>query len=140
LTTLSIDLSNTALDRLRENLGENRLLHPRHTLLRADCLAWVDEAVRARARFDLIVLDPPSASLSKAAARDLDIQRDHVRLVDACAALLTPHGTLYFSTNLRTFAIDDGLARRLTLREITSDTVPPDFRGRPHRTFMHSRT
>jgi 23S rRNA (cytosine1962-C5)-methyltransferase len=137
--TLSVDLSNTALDRLRENLRLNALDGDRHVLLRRDCLAWLDEAVHTALRFDIIVLDPPSASVSKAATRDLDVQRDHVTLVERAAALLAPSGSLFFSTNLRTFALDDALAGRLAIREITKDTVPPDFRGRPHRTFLHTR-
>jgi len=136
--TLSVDLSNTALERLRENLRLNVLTDKRHALLRADCLAWLDEAALGPERFDVIVLDPPSASVSKAAMRDLDVQRDHVVLLQRAAALLAPLGTLYFSTNLRSFVIDGGVARNLALREITNETVPPDFRGRPHRTFMHT--
>jgi len=140
-STLSVDLSSTALAVLDENLALNGLTdRDKHVSTRADCTAHLAVLARAPRRFDWIVLDPPSASKSKAADGDLDVQRDHVRLVEQCAALLAPGGTLAFSTNLRSFELDAGLARRVPLIEITDETVPIDFRGRPHRTYLHSRT
>lgn len=138
--TMSVDLSSTALTALDENLALNGLTdRDKHVSTRADCLAHLAVLARAPHRFDWIVLDPPSASKSKAAEGDLDVQRDHVRLVEQCAALLAPGGVLAFSTNLRSFVLDERLARALSLVEITKESVPIDFRGRPHRTFLHTR-
>jgi 23S rRNA (cytosine1962-C5)-methyltransferase len=108
----------------------------RHVLVRADVLAWLTGAVATRQRYDLIVLDPPSFSNSKKMQNVLDVQLDHFRLVSQCHALLSAGGELFFSTNLRSFEIDAQLAEKLSLHEITHQTVPEDFR-RPNRAGPH---
>jgi 23S rRNA (cytosine1962-C5)-methyltransferase len=111
----------------------------RHRLVSADALAWLDTAVAARERYEVIVLDPPSFSNSKKMTGVLDVQRDHVRLVSQCHALLADGGELFFSTNLRSFRIDEQLVAQCALREITHQSVPEDFRrptgAGPHRAW-----
>jgi 23S rRNA (cytosine1962-C5)-methyltransferase len=134
----TIDLSNTYQGWTARNFALNGIDPGRHRLVRADVLAWLDEAVGAAERYDLIVLDPPSFSNSKAMQGVLDVQRDHVRLISRCHDLLAGGGELFFSTNLRSFAMDPSLERRLALREITHESVPEDFRRpgrRPHRAW-----
>lgn len=139
----TVDLSNTYQAWTARNFALNGIDTGRHTLLRADVLAWLVGAVAARERYDVIVLDPPSFSNSKKMQGVLDVQRDHVRLVGQCHELLADGGELFFSTNLRSFAIDPELLRRLALREITRHSVPEDFRrpGRPgpHRAWHAER-
>ena len=60
----------------------------------------------------------------------LDIQRDHAALVNATRALLDPGGELFFSTNLRTFKLDPALAADPLCVDITTRTLPEDFRDR----------
>jgi 23S rRNA (cytosine1962-C5)-methyltransferase len=134
----TVDLSNTYLAWAARNFKLNGIDPRRHRLLRADVLAWLPEALAAGERYDLIVLDPPSFSNSKKMQGVLDVQRDHARLVGQCHELLAESGELYFSTNLRSFAMDTELAQRLRLRDITSGSVPEDFRrpGKPpHRAW-----
>jgi 23S rRNA (cytosine1962-C5)-methyltransferase len=126
----TVDLSNTYLDWATRNFAANGLDPRKHRLVRADVLAWLDIACRERQRYDLIVLDPPAFSNSKAMARSLDIQRDHARLIEATRMLLAPGGELYFSTNLRTFKLDAALADDRACTEITARTLPEDFRDR----------
>ncbi len=139
----TVDLSNTYQAWTARNFALNGIDSGRHTLVRADVLAWLVEAAAARERYDVIVLDPPSFSNSKKMQGVLDVQRDHVRLVSQCHQLLTDGGELFFSTNLRSFAIDPQLAQQLSLREITHQSVPEDFRrpGRPgpHRAWHAER-
>ncbi len=135
----TVDLSNTYLAWAARNLALNGIDPARHRLLRADVLAWLPVALAAGERYDLIVLDPPSFSNSKKMQDVLDVQRDHARLVGQCHDLLADAGEMFFSTNLRSFAIDADLAGRLALREITSQSVPGDFRrpGKPpHRAWL----
>jgi 23S rRNA (cytosine1962-C5)-methyltransferase len=139
-SSLSLDLSNTYLDWARRNLQLNRVDPGRHRLERADVLEWLAEASAGEPRFDLIVLDPPSFSASKAMRRTLDVQRDHRELLERCARLLTPGGLLYFSTNLRSFRLDPAAGAGLQGEEISARTVPEDFRNRRiHRCwrFLH---
>ncbi|MCC6472720.1 MAG: class I SAM-dependent methyltransferase [Burkholderiales bacterium] len=135
----SVDLSRTYQAWTARNFALNGIDTGRHRLVRADALSWLVEALGAAQRYDVIVLDPPSFSNSKRMQGVLDVQRDHVRLVSQCHALLAQGGELFFSTNLRSFAIDPQLVQDLALREITRHTVPEDFRrpGRPgpHRAW-----
>ena len=132
----TVDLSNTYQAWTARNFALNGIDNCRHTLVRADVLAWLTAAVAARERYDVIVLDPPSFSNSKKMQGVLDVQRDHVRLVSQCHELLAEGGELFFSTNLRSFALDPQLTQRLSLREITHQSVPEDFR-RPNRPGPH---
>jgi 23S rRNA (cytosine1962-C5)-methyltransferase len=139
-SSLSVDLSNTYLDWARRNFELNALDPARHRLERADVLEWLGQAAAGGARFDLIVLDPPSFSTSKAMNRTLDIQRDHPRLLHQCERLLASGGVLYFSTNLRSFALQPEAAPSLQGEEISARTVPEDFRNRRiHRCWRFVR-
>lgn len=134
----TIDLSKTYLAWTARNLALNGIDPGAHALVRADVLAWLDGASRTAERYDVIVLDPPSFSNSKKMQGVLDVQRDHVRLVNQCHDLLADGGELFFSTNLRSFAIDPQLEQRLALRDITEQSIPEDFRRpgkRPHRAW-----
>lgn len=136
VTSDTVDLSNTYIDWAARNFALNRLDPRQHTLIRADVLTWLDQASAEGRRYDLIVLDPPAFSNSKAMDGVLDIQRDHVALVKATRALLAPGGELFFSTNLRTFKLDPALAADPGCVDITAHTLPEDFRDRRiHRAF-----
>ena len=127
-SSLSIDLSNTYLNWAKRNLQFNKLDESKHRLLRADCLQWLNQDHSER--FDLIFLDPPTFSNSKKMDDVLDVQRDHGQLIARCMRLLAPGGTLYFSTNLRSFKLDDQLSGRFDLTDISARTIPEDFQRR----------
>jgi 23S rRNA (cytosine1962-C5)-methyltransferase len=129
-STLSVDLSNTYLDWARRNLELNGVDLTRHRLLRADVRRWLPQAAAEGKRFDLIVLDPPAFSTSKAMSGVLDIQRDYPELIAGCAGVLAPGGTLYFSTNLQSFRFDTARTAGFAAEEISHRTVPEDFRNR----------
>jgi len=129
VSSVSVDLSNTYLEWAARNLALNALDRRTHALERADVLRWLDDAMQAGRTFDLIVLDPPAFSTSKAMEGVLDVQRDHPLLLERCARLLAPGGVLYFSTNLRSFKPQD-FPGALAGEEISAQTVPEDFRNR----------
>ncbi|NIC07783.1 bifunctional 23S rRNA (guanine(2069)-N(7))-methyltransferase RlmK/23S rRNA (guanine(2445)-N(2))-methyltransferase RlmL [Billgrantia bachuensis] len=132
--SVSVDLSNTYLEWARDNFALNGLDPARHRVVRDDCLRWLETA---KAQFDLIFLDPPTFSNSKKMEGTLDVQRDHVRLVTLAMARLAPGGTLVFSNNQRRFQLDEGLAERFTVEDISARTFDPDFQRRPdiHHVF-----
>jgi 23S rRNA (cytosine1962-C5)-methyltransferase len=127
--TVSVDLSQAYLDWGRDNLALNAL-EGDHQFVCVDALAWLRSASE---RFDLVVLDPPTLSRSKRMRGDLDVQRDHIEMIQGALACLAPGGTLWFSTNLTTFELDPRAFKGADVREITDKSVPPDFRHRPHR-------
>ncbi len=85
------------------------------------------------ARFDLIVMDPPTFSNSKRMDDFLDIQRDHVSLINDCLAALKPGGILYFSTNFRKFEMNMAAINSSSIKDITKATTPFDFEGKLFR-------
>jgi 23S rRNA (guanine2445-N2)-methyltransferase / 23S rRNA (guanine2069-N7)-methyltransferase len=93
-------------------------------VVREDCQSWL---ARARNRYDLILLDPPSFSNSKAMSDSFDVQRDHGDLVRKAMAVLRQQGTLYFSNNRRGFTLDASLRDEFQCEDITAQTLPPDF-------------
>jgi 23S rRNA (guanine2445-N2)-methyltransferase / 23S rRNA (guanine2069-N7)-methyltransferase len=138
-TTLSVDLSNTYLAWARRNLELNKFGARDHPLLRADCVRWleVQNALGQRGpRFGLIFLDPPTFSHSKS-TRVLDVQRDHVHLITLASGLLTPQGSLLFSTNRERFRLDRDALAALKIEDLTARSIPRDFAGhtRIHQVF-----
>jgi 23S rRNA (guanine2445-N2)-methyltransferase / 23S rRNA (guanine2069-N7)-methyltransferase len=165
LATCSVDLSANYLEWSRQNLELNgyaamleapgaaaqtawrgprsQVPHGRshaHRLLRADCLVWLREqaATNAAQRFDLILCDPPTFSNSKRMDDTLDVQRDHVELIENCMRLLTPGGTLYFSNNRRRFKLEAESLAMFDIADITAQTLDEDFKRPPppHRCWM----
>jgi 23S rRNA (cytosine1962-C5)-methyltransferase len=139
-STTSVDLSKTYLDWARRNFELNGLEFGRNRLVQADVVRFLEGERSSKDRYELIVLDPPSFSNSKRMQGVLDVQRDHVALVRGCLSLLAPGGELLFSTNLRSFRLDDDALADLSMIEISEQTVPPDFRNRRiHRCWRIKR-
>ena len=133
----SVDLSRTYLQWARRNLDLNGVAREPHELIQADCREWLDEAVAAQERYDLIFLDPPTFSNSKRMQGVLDIARDHGALIELCAQLLCSEGLLLFSTNAQRFKLDESLAERYAVNDISRATLAADFERNPriHRCF-----
>jgi 23S rRNA (guanine2445-N2)-methyltransferase / 23S rRNA (guanine2069-N7)-methyltransferase len=136
-STTSVDLSNTYLDWTRRNLTLNRLddglRDGRHRLIRSDVMAFLEASRREPGgTYDLAVVDPPTFSNSSSTDEDWDVQRGHGAALGLLAPLMSPGGVVYFSTNFRRFTLDaEGLARAgLAAREISKQTVPPEYRNR----------
>jgi 23S rRNA (guanine2445-N2)-methyltransferase / 23S rRNA (guanine2069-N7)-methyltransferase len=143
-SSVSVDLSNTYLDWAKRDFALNGLDRERHRLVRADVVSFLAESAGPTgARYDVVFLDPPSFSTSKGMEGTLDVQRDHVALIEAAARVLAPGGTLIFSTNFRKFKLDEEAltSRGLVAEDITASTIPPDFARNPriHRCFLVRR-
>ncbi|UTW07422.1 bifunctional 23S rRNA (guanine(2069)-N(7))-methyltransferase RlmK/23S rRNA (guanine(2445)-N(2))-methyltransferase RlmL [Pseudomonas benzenivorans] len=137
-STTSVDLSKTYLDWARRNLSLNGY-SDKQRLEQGDVMAWLAED---RGEYELIFIDPPTFSNSKRMEGVFDVQRDHVQLLDLAMARLAPGGVLYFSNNFRKFQLDEGLAARYAVEEISANTLDPDFARNPkiHRAWrMTSR-
>ena len=113
-------------------------------LVRADVTRWIAEARRRRDCYDLIFVDPPTFSNSKAMGRRTwDVQRDHVELLISVSRLLADGGVAVFSCNLRTFkpAIEELGRCGVELEDITARTIPHDFERNPriHKCYLVRR-
>ncbi len=122
-TTTSVDLSKTYLDWARRNLSLNGF-SDKNKLEQGDVMAWLEAD---RNEYDLIFIDPPTFSNSKRMEGIFDVQRDHVQLLDLAMTRLAPGGVLYFSNNFRKFILDEGLAARYGVEEISAKTIDPDY-------------
>ena len=149
----SVDLSNTYLAWAKENMKLNGFTDKKkYVFTRADCQVFLQEkAVAAKGGklvaeelYDLIILDPPTFSNSKATSDVLDINRDWPQLVKDCLNILTPGGKLYFSTNSERIKFDiskippkTAAGSNFTCKEITEETIPVDFAGKkPHKAWQ----
>jgi 23S rRNA G2069 N7-methylase RlmK/C1962 C5-methylase RlmI len=132
--TTTVDVSSSYLAWAQDNLAANRLAGPQHELVREDARAFLARAAREGRRYSLCVLDPPSFSTRESGS--FDVQRDHRALLEETLAVLEPGGVLWFSTNHQRFEPRlDGL-RAGSIAEMTSKTVPVDYRNRQaHRSF-----
>lgn len=134
--TTTVDLSATYLDWAERNLLLNGFDDPRHELVQADAMGFL-ESLEHDERFDLMVIDPPTYSNSKRTEEDWDVQERHTALLAAAGAHLEPGGMIYFSTNFRKFK--PAFPESLRAREISHQTVPADFRNKKiHRCWVLS--
>ena len=135
----SVDLSHTYLQWGERNLALNDIERGGHRFIQADVLQWLKK--RSIPNYDVVVLDPPTFSNSKRMRGVLDTQEDHVELINRSLSLLKPGGVLYFSTNYRKFKLaEDYIRGAATVKEITQQTLPPDFRKRNlHRSWRMVR-
>lgn len=133
VSTATVDLSTTYLDWARRNLERNGLAGEAHTFERADTLSWLADAALAGREFDLVFCDPPTFSNSKRTETTFDVQRDHVSLLEGCAGVLAPDGTIVFSCNRRRFELDTEALGGLGLEatDVTARTIPKDFERTP---------
>ncbi|RDL43149.1 bifunctional 23S rRNA (guanine(2069)-N(7))-methyltransferase RlmK/23S rRNA (guanine(2445)-N(2))-methyltransferase RlmL [Marinomonas piezotolerans] len=123
-TTLSVDMSNTYTEWARRNIELNEFSERDHKVVRADCFEWLR---RAQDEYDLIFMDPPTFSNSKKMEGVLDIQRDHVDLIELAMARLSSSGELIFSNNYRRFELADELIERYDVTNVTHQSLDPDF-------------
>lgn len=129
--TVTVDLSKTYLKWAERNMQLNGFADDRHQFIHADVKQYL--GTLSPASFDIIVMDPPTFSNSQRMKDFLDIQQDHVQLINQCMAVLNPEGVLYFSTNSRKFVLDTASIHASSIKDITKATTPFDFEGRLFR-------
>jgi 23S rRNA (guanine2445-N2)-methyltransferase / 23S rRNA (guanine2069-N7)-methyltransferase len=128
LSTTTVDKSATYVDWARENLQLNGFAGAEHNVVRSDIRAFFDR-LSARDMWDLAVVDPPTFSNTKGVENDWDVQRDHAGLLERLATHVAPAGVVFFSTNSRRFKLEEAALGSYTIRDITRQTIPEDFRN-----------
>ena len=125
----TVDLSNTYIDWAKKNFELNHLQNPANYRFIVDDVKQYLEELKP-GMFDLVVMDPPTFSNSKKMKDILDIQRDHVELINNVLYALKPGGVLYFSTNARKFQLEEEQINASAIKDITKATTPFDFEGK----------
>ncbi|MCA9627323.1 MAG: class I SAM-dependent methyltransferase [Myxococcales bacterium] len=137
--TTTVDLSKRYLAWAERNFELNALEPRAHRFLEEDIARFLSGVRERRARWDYVVVDPPSfSSVGNLNAAALDIQRDHPELLRGVAEVLEPGGTILFSTNHQRFEPRlEGFSRRFEIREISQQVQAEDFARRAaHRCFL----
>ena len=127
----TVDLSKTYLGWAENNLRLNQLEDPSRIFVHADVKQYLETLPEAA--FDLVVVDPPTFSNSKRMKDFLDIQRDHVSLLNGVLRAVRPGGIIYFSTNYTKFELNREAIQAGNIRDITRQTTPFDFEGKLRR-------
>ena len=131
--TTTVDLSNTYLQWAEDNFRLNGLAGRRHRFVRDDALSFL-KFHPPGPTYDLAVVDPPTFSNSKKTDDVWDVQQGHAELLSLLIALMAPGGVIFFSTNSRRFKLAESELHGVSIREISRQTVPEDFRNqRIHR-------
>ena len=128
----SVDLSKTYLSWSEENFKLNQIApSSAYQFIHADVKQYLKTLPINY--YELVVMDPPTFSNSKRMKDILDIQRDHVELINDMLKAMKPGGILYFSTNFTQFIIDAEQIKSTQIKDITKATTPFDFEGRLKR-------
>lgn len=128
----SVDLSHTYLEWAEKNFTINGFSSGKnYSFIRADVIQYLQTL--APHSFDLVIMDPPTFSNSKKMKGILDIQADHVSLINGALQALSDQGVLIFSTNYRRFKIDTANMPHAQIKDITRQTTPFDFEGKLKR-------
>jgi 23S rRNA (cytosine1962-C5)-methyltransferase len=128
----SVDLSKTYLNWAQQNMELNELMNQeKHHFIQADVMQFLTELKVDQ--FDLVILDPPTFSNSKRMKEFLDIQRDHVELLNMTLQSMQSGGVLYFSTNFRKFQLDLNGVRASSVKDISKITMGFDFQMKAGR-------
>jgi 23S rRNA (cytosine1962-C5)-methyltransferase len=128
-STVTVDLSKTYLDWARRNLALNEMLGAAHQFIESDAMSFLNDLPQQPC-FDLAVVDPPTFSNSKKVENFWEVQRDHAALLHRLRLRMAPGGVVFFSTNFRRFHLDEESLAGFTIREISRQTVPDDYRNR----------
>jgi 23S rRNA (cytosine1962-C5)-methyltransferase len=128
----TVDLSKTYLTWAEDNFAINLLKDAENfQFVHADVKQYLKTL--SPNSFDLTIIDPPTFSNSKRMKDILDIQRDHVELLNDVLAATVTGGIVYFSTNYTKFIIDTAAINATEIRDITKATTPFDFEGKLKR-------
>ncbi len=98
--TVSVDASMAALERGRAGLVHAGVsLGPAHTFVADDAFSWLARAAKKGEKFDLVIVDPPSYSVTK--ARRFVAESDYAELAALVLSVMAPRGEMLACTNHR---------------------------------------
>jgi 23S rRNA (cytosine1962-C5)-methyltransferase len=128
----TVDLSKTYLNWAEENFAANLMQDKeKYHFIHADVKQWLKTVPPDS--FDLVFIDPPTFSNSKRMKDFLDIQRDHVELLNDVIKATTTGAEIFFSTNFSRFVLEADQIKASEIKDITKATTPFDFEGKLKR-------
>jgi len=131
-----VDLSNTYLDWAVANMELNQLRKRDYVFVKDDVFSFLKNHRPQHEGYELVVVDPPTISRSKAMSGKFDIQRDHPFILKRVLDLCCKGGIIYFSTNFRKFKPRWDEIGCSSTEDISESTLPRDFRDKKiHRCY-----
>ena len=132
--TTSVDLSKKYLEWGKRNFILNNLDPAAHDFVYGDVFDWLKRWTKRGRQFDLIILDPPTFSHSRASG-PFTADKDYGKLVSLSVPLLKPNGVIFAASNASRWQPEAFLdqihsALREPNRKITQMHYvpqPPDF-------------
>lgn len=123
---VTVDLSKTYIDWAGRNMKLNDFDDShKYRYIQEDVLKYIKDIDKEY--FDIIIIDPPTFSNSKRMEGFLDVQRDHLELLNFSIRGLKKSGSIYFSTNSRKFKFEKDKLDTQYVKDITRQTTPFDF-------------
>jgi 23S rRNA (guanine2445-N2)-methyltransferase / 23S rRNA (guanine2069-N7)-methyltransferase len=140
-STVSVEASRSLTAWAKRNLRLNEISGDLHRVVCQDPLEFVAQLNPAAGpQFDLAVVEPPGFD-GKRREGVWNVQDGHVDLINRLLACMLPGGQIYLVTTFRRLTLRESLLRGASVREITRQTVPPDFRNKKvHRSWSIVRT
>lgn len=129
-TIVTVDRSATYLEWAKDNLELNGLAGPQYSFTQSDVQKFLKQAYHERKRWTLAFVDPPSFFNDLTKGVSFDINRDHPALLQAVLKVMMPGSLVFFSTNHQRFEPSLNNLPVIDLAEITSLTIPEDYRNR----------
>ncbi|MEZ6089423.1 MAG: bifunctional 23S rRNA (guanine(2069)-N(7))-methyltransferase RlmK/23S rRNA (guanine(2445)-N(2))-methyltransferase RlmL [Pirellulaceae bacterium] len=127
--TTTVDWSNTYLDWARRNMALNGFDSLQHRYRRESAIDFIAQHP-VETTYDLAIVDPPTFSNSKRTEDVWEVQSGYASLLNGLMPLMHSGGVIYFSSNFRRFKFDTDAFADCTIREISTQTVPPEYRNR----------
>lgn len=92
LTTINVDISESALIEAKENFKLNGIASDGHEFVKSDAFDWLKEAVQKKSKYDCVILDPPA--FAKSQKDKLSAAKAYTRLFSLGMQLTEPQGLL----------------------------------------------
>jgi 23S rRNA (cytosine1962-C5)-methyltransferase len=135
-TVTTVEMSNTYLNWTKDNFRLNHLMIRDHIFHKQNTFDFLKEDPHF---YDMIICDPPSFSNSKSMNGSFSVGRDHAGLLKMCMNRLKEDGVLHFSTNLRSFRLDQEIKDQFLVRDLTVKSIPLDYRDQKIHTCFEIR-
>jgi len=105
--TVSLDLEKKWLERIYPQMEANGVqmmdmnFKERHDCIYGDCFDWLTRLAKRSEKYDIVILDPPSTSVSssKKGRKRWSARNDYDQLVELASKLVKKGGLLWTSTN-----------------------------------------
>jgi 23S rRNA (cytosine1962-C5)-methyltransferase len=101
--TTSVDLAKRSLPKTREQFSINEINLAKQTIIVEDVFNYFKYAVRKKALFDIVVVDPPSFARSK--KHTFSANKDYVKLLKEVIQITNAGGVIVASTNSANFSM-----------------------------------